>query len=105
MLGDDTSAKRRLLQITEIDKPYNSGMGSAECDCELTKILVERYQHLAVLLRIGRIFAIARIGAPVPDPLCFVPGAFEFQLRAWPDAAIKQELQAASLVMAGSMRS
>ena len=53
----------------------------------------------------GEDLIVARIGAPVPDPFHFVPSPLELVLCTGPDAAIEQELQAASSVMAGSMRS
>ena len=104
-LGDDTSADRRLFQITEVDESDDSGMGSAEGDRKLAEILVERYEHLAVLRCVGENLVVAWVGAPIPDPLHRVPGPFQLVLCTGPDAAVQQELQAASSVMAGSMRS
>lgn len=80
-------------------------MGSTKGNGELAEILVERYQYLAVLRCMSKDLVIAWIGVPVPDPLHLVPGPFELCLCTGPDAAIEQELQAASSVMAGSMRS
>ena len=105
MLGEDTSADRRLLQIAKIDEPDDSGMGSAEGDRELAEILVEGYEYLAILRCVGEDLVVAWIGAPVPDPLHLVPSSFELCLCTGPDAAIEQKLQAASSVMAGSTRS
>lgn len=105
VLSDGTSAHRSLLKITKIDKPDDSGMGGAECDGEFAEILVKRYQHLAVLRRMPKNLFVARVSTPVADPLDFVPGPLQLIPCAGPDAAIEQELQAASSVMAGSMRS
>jgi hypothetical protein len=105
MLGDDTNADRRLLQIAEIDEPDYSGMGGAKGNRKLTEIFVECYQDLPVSRCVGEDFVISGVGGPVPDLLHRVPGCFELHLCAGPDAAVQQELQAASSVMAGSMRS
>lgn len=105
VLGDNASANRRLIQIAEIDEPDDTGMGSAERNRELAEILVERYQYLAVLRRMGKNLVVAWIGAPVPDAFHVVPGLLESLFRTRPDAATEQELQAASSVMAGSTRS
>jgi hypothetical protein len=48
---------------------------------------------------------VPRVGPPVSDPLHLVPGPFELRPRTGPDAAIEQELQADSSLMAGSIRS
>ena len=105
MLSDRASADRRLLQVTKIDQPNEPGMGSAERNRELAEIFVESYEYLTVLRCVGEDLVIPRIGTPVPDPLHFVPGRLELILCAGPDAAIEQKLQAASSVMAGSIRS
>jgi hypothetical protein len=105
VLGDDASADRSLLEIPEINEPHDSRMASAQSNCKLTEILVERNDYLAVLRGMGEDLSIARIDRPFSNPLYFVSGPFELLLCAWPDAAIEQELQAASSVMAGSMRS
>jgi hypothetical protein len=101
VLGDDASADRSLLEIPEINEPHDSRMASAQSNCKLTEILLERN----VLRGMGEDLSIARIDRPFSNPLYFVSGPFELLLCAWPDAAIEQELQAASSVMAGSMRS
>ena len=105
MLSDGTSANWRLLQVAEIDQSDESGVGSAERNRKLAEIFVESYQDLAVLRCVGEDLIVAWIGAPVPYPLHFVPGRLQLVLYTGPDAAIEQELQAASPVMAGSMRS
>jgi len=105
VLGDDASADRRLLQVAKIDKPNDSSMGSAEGDRQLAEVLVEGDEYLAVLRCVGEDLVVAWIGAPVSDPLYLVPGALEFCFCSRPDAAIEQELQAASSVTAGSTRS
>jgi hypothetical protein len=105
VFSDDTSANRRLLQVAKIDEPDDSGMGSTEGDGEPAEILVERYQYFAVLRCMGENLVVAWVGAPVPDPLHLMPGPLELVLCTGPDAAIEQELQAASSVMASSMRS
>ena len=105
VLSDDTGAHRRLLQVAKINEPNDSRMGSAESNRQLAKILVERNQHLAVLRSMGQNLVVARIGAPVTDPLDFMSSPFQLCLCAGPDAAIEQGLQAASSVMAGSIRS
>lgn len=104
-LSDDTSANWRLLQVAKIDEPDDSGVSSAQSDRELAEILVERYEYSAVLRCMGEDLVVAWVGAPVSDPFHLVPGPLELVLCTGPDAAIEQELQAASSVMAGSMRS
>ena len=80
-------------------------MGSAENDRELAEILIEGYQHLAVLRCMSEDLVVSWIDTPVADPLHLVPGPAKLLFCTGPDTAIKQELQAASSVIAGSMRS
>jgi hypothetical protein len=49
VLGNGTSANRGLFHVAKIDEPDDSGVGRAENDRELAEILIEGYQHLAVL--------------------------------------------------------
>lgn len=80
-------------------------MGCTQSDRELTEVFVQRHEHLIALRCPRKNLFVAWIGAPVSDPLHFMAGPLQFPFRPRPDAAIEQKLQAASSVMAGSMRS
>ena len=80
-------------------------MASTERHGKLAEILVERYEDLGVLRRARENFVVAGIGAPISYPFHFMPRALELRFRAGPDAAVQQELQAASSVTMGSTRS
>lgn len=104
-LGNGACTNSRLFAIANIDKPDDPGMSGAKRDREPAEILVERHQHLPGARRMGKDFVVPRIGRPVADPIHPMPGALEFRPGTRPDATVEQELQAASLVMAGSTRS
>ena len=94
-----------LAQGSENRQAGRFRKGGAERDREFAEILVEGYQYLAVLRRMPKNLLIARVSTPITDPLYFMPVPLQLIPCAGPDAAIEQELQAASSVMAGSMRS
>lgn len=105
VLSNNARTNWGLLEVAKVDEADDSGVDGSEGNRKLAEILVERHQHLTALCSVGKNLVVTRVAAPVSNPLHLVPGPLKLCLCPGPHAAIEQKLQAASSVMAGSIRS
>ena len=87
------------------DQTYDSDVRQSVDDGQLTKILIERHQHPAVLKGAKEYLLITRILGPIPGVNDIVACTDELYASTAPNARIEQQLHATASVMGGSTRS
>jgi hypothetical protein len=96
---------RCLLSRREVHDPDNSAMGLPQVHRQIAEVLVDGYEHAAILIRGREYLRVSGVPWPVAAPRHVMAGRFKYRLRAAPDARIEQQPHAPVSNKNGSIRS